>query len=547
MIITRPLIFSWLNTIALAAAYLGIGFALDRIITGEPIGTRELVLVIAGPILAGLFMWAGNAGFPRALTRAESADRDAILRTVIDTPAAATSREWTGRTVSTATDAVERSANYRVTFLGPMIGAMTSPIIATLIIGFMLDWSTALWLMLVLPLIPVLIGGFQRAFSSVSKSYRFASRRLAARYLDAIQGLATLRALGAGRKHGDKLADEAENVRQHVMRMLLGNQLILLVSDAAFSLGMITLAAALAVERTVAGVLTPGQAVALVLISTLLLEPLDRIGQFFYIGMGGIAVKREIKRFVSARDEDERSLAAEKAAKTKAGRSQAPMVAFDRVSFGYREDQLVLDERDWQVRNGEHVAIVGPSGGGKSTLLNLIQGIYQPIAGTVSICGVDTSAADPSWLTAQIGIVAQSTYLFSGTLAHNLRIAAPDATDGELWEALDKANLSEVRDWPLGLDTQVGERGLTLSGGQAQRVAIARALLKDAPLLLLDEPTSQVDPNSEATILEALDRLAQGRTVISITHRTRTARAADRIYEMRGGQLSTVTKDEVAS
>ena len=511
--------------------------------------------LLAAPVLVGVAAWAVMARWPRQLTKVESDARDSMLRSVLATTTVKRGGQWTGRTVSTATDGIERSANYRVVFLGPMIAAMTSPLLVTLVIGFAIDWVAALWLMVALPAIPILIGGFQSAFRRVSSRYRAASRRLVARYLDAIQGLMTLRSLGAGRRVGKSLAAEAENVRAHVMRLLAGNQLVLLVTDAAFSLGMLTLAAGMAIGRSATGNITPGQAVALVLISTLLLEPLDRIGQFFYIGMGGMAAQREIKQFIADNPTTEPSHATSRSRRrnraetprvvTSAGTAPSedelraagqPEVEVADVTFGYT-DTPVLKGLNFTVAPGEHVAIMGPSGGGKSTLLGLIQGLLVPQSGSVALRGTVLSDAYGGWSTAQCATVAQSTYLFTGTLAQNLRIAAPGASEDDLYDALRVANFGEVHDWPDGLATQVGERGLSLSGGQAQRVAIARAVLKDAPILILDEPTSSVDLANERLILDALETLTRDRTVIAVTHRVATALAADRVLELRDGVL----------
>ncbi|WP_142122065.1 ABC transporter ATP-binding protein/permease [Rarobacter faecitabidus] len=551
----RSVLLSFASTVGLALTYLAAGASFDRIRFGNPIDGWPLIGLLAGPVLAGLASWLLMVRWPGQLATLEMGKRDQILRAVLATTGARRSAQWTGKTVSTATDGVERFANYQVTFVGPMIAAMTSPVLVIAIIGFVIDWTSALWLLAAVPVIPLVIGGFQGAFRRVSTKYRAAARRLAGKYLDSIQGLMTLRSLSAGRRAGDQLAHEAENVRRHVMRLLAGNQLVLFVSDAAFSLGMITVAVCLAISRGAHGHITPGAAVALVLLSTLLLEPLDRIGQFFYIGMGGMAAKREIKAFVDDSPAGPvnagrpgHHVAADPA--PPAGPRDGPVIELKGVRAGYESDSDSSDGRrytevlrgiDLRIGQGEHVAIVGPSGGGKSTLLAVIQGIVTPTAGSVLVAGTALDEAYEGWPAQQCAVVAQTTYLFTGSLAHNLRIAAPAASDDDLRAALEAANLGELTGLPEGLETQVGERGLSLSGGQAQRVAIARAILKDAPILLLDEPTSHVDLASERSILDALARLGAGRTVISVTHRARTARAADRLLELRDGRLLPIS------
>jgi ABC-type multidrug transport system fused ATPase/permease subunit len=451
--------------------------------------------------------------------------------------AAERTRERTGRIVSTATDGVERAAAYRATFLAPMIGSLAVPLAVLSIIGFAVDGLSALLLAIALPAIPLTLGAFQAVFRRVSARYRASSRAASAQFLDAIQGLGTLRLLGAGREMGHRLAGAAEDVRRHVMRLLAGNQVVLFIVDSLFSLAFVAAAALLALTRYDAGRISAGEALALVLCSSLLLEPLDRVGQFFYVGMGGLASIREIKALLA-----QPPVITDPAAPGVSAAATRPPVwalEFDRVSFAYNPDVPVLRNVTFAVHLGEQVALIGPSGAGKTTVAALAQAMARPRAGSVRIGGVDTATVPLAWQRSQISVVAQHTYLFTGTVRENLCIADPEASDARLWEALEAADLAGfVRNLPAGLDTQVGERGLALSGGQNQRVAIARAFLKDAPILILDEPTAHVDLASERAILAALSRLGVGRAVLAVSHRPATISSADRVILLRDGITS---------
>ena len=370
----------------------------------------------------------------------------------------------------------------------------------------------------------------------MSNRYRTASRALAAQELDAIQGLSTLSYIGAGKAVGRTLADAAENVRVKVMRYLAGNQMVLLVVDGVFSLGMITGATALAYWRLSDGRFSVGQAVTLVLLSSIMLDPLDRIGQFFYIGMGGIAATREIKRFTS--ETPEVVDPAEHGALAPTVLPLPGEVRIDSVSFGYEADLPILENASLRVAPGEHIAITGTSGAGKSTLSSLIQAHHLPSEGTIFINGVDISQVPLQWVRSQIAVVEQTTYLFSDTLRANILIANPAASDEDILTALRTVGLDDLlARLPEGLDTRVGDKGLALSGGEAQRVALARAFIKDAPILLLDEPTAHVDLESERQILNAIDTVARGRTTITISHRGATIAHADRQVELKEGEL----------
>jgi ATP-binding cassette, subfamily B, bacterial len=213
-------------------------------------------------------------------------------------------------------------------------------------------------------------------------------------------------------------------------------------------------------------------------------------------------------------------------------------VQFEHVKFRYptRQEVSALADFSLDIAPGETIAVVGPSGAGKTTLFQMIQRFYDPESGTIRVDGVALPDADPADVRARIAMVPQETVIFAASARDNLRYGHWDATDEQLWAAADAANASEfLRKLPDGLDTYMGEGGARLSGGQRQRMAIARAILRDAPILLLDEATSALDAESERLVQDALEHLMQGRTTIVIAHRLATVRAADRIIVMDGG------------
>ncbi|MBC8163559.1 MAG: ABC transporter ATP-binding protein [Roseiflexaceae bacterium] len=212
---------------------------------------------------------------------------------------------------------------------------------------------------------------------------------------------------------------------------------------------------------------------------------------------------------------------------------------FEQATFGYDPARPVLHAIDLHVRPGERVAILGPSGAGKSTLLALSARLHDPTAGRVLLDGHDLRNVTLASLRSQIGQVQQETFLFNASVLDNLRYGRADATLAEVEDAVRAANAYEfVSKLPQGYETLVGERGVKLSGGQKQRLAVARALLAQTPVLLLDEPTSAVEPESEALIIEALERLMQGRTTLIVSHRLSLARSADRVIVVSDGQIA---------
>lgn len=214
-------------------------------------------------------------------------------------------------------------------------------------------------------------------------------------------------------------------------------------------------------------------------------------------------------------------------------------ITYDHVAFSYSPETQILKDVSFEVPGGSMYAIVGPSGSGKSTVVNLIPRLYDVSAGSVRIAGVDVRDFDLSYLRSQIGVVTQETYLFNGTILDNLRYANDDATMGQIEEACRIANIHEfISSQPDGYDTQVGNRGLKLSGGEKQRLSLARVILKDPKILILDEATSALDSISENSIQDALEQMMVGRTSIVIAHRLSTILKADKILVVKDGVIA---------
>jgi subfamily B ATP-binding cassette protein MsbA len=222
-------------------------------------------------------------------------------------------------------------------------------------------------------------------------------------------------------------------------------------------------------------------------------------------------------------------------------------VVFENVAFSYNADAQVLRDVSFRIKAGQTVGVVGPTGGGKSTIVSLIPRFYDPTAGKVHIDGVDIRDYKLKGLRNQIGYVLQETVLFRGTVADNIAYGRAGATKKEVMEAAKLANADEfIAKMPHGYDTMVGERGDTLSGGQRQRIGIARAIIRNNPILILDEPTAALDTESEKLVMEALERLMKGRTVITIAHRLSTIRDSDKIIVLKDGVVAEEgTHDEL--
>lgn len=274
------------------------------------------------------------------------------------------------------------------------------------------------------------------------------------------------------------------------------------------------------------GAITPADFMAYLLYVTTLLATIRKIVEFteqFQRGMTGI------ERFFEVIDTEPDIVNPEKPVTMDNLKGN---ITFKNVSFAYADDPdtLILDNLNLEVKQGQSVALVGPSGGGKTTICNLIPRFYDVTSGTLEMDGVDVRALDLKFLRGNIGIVQQDVYLFSGTIFENIAYGKPGATEAEVIEAAKQAGAHDfIMSTINGYQTYVGERGVRLSGGQKQRISIARVFLKNPPILILDEATSALDNESERLVQKSLERLAQNRTVITIAHRLSTIRNADKI------------------
>lgn len=494
---------------------------------GRAIGPGWYVLAAVCALVAAVCSGAGAWFSEWAASTTETRLRRAVVSAVFRGGSVRASAQ-TGRLLAAATTSVEKAAQYRASFLGPITASLTIPLLVLLVMALAVDAVTAGILAVLILLVPLLIGGFQRLVRPVGGAYRRSQAALTSAFLDAIQALETLVYARAAERQAAVLAARGESHRKTLMRMLGVNQLLILVVDAAFSLGVTVAAAVVATMRVTSGDMSVGEGLTVMLLTTLVIGPVDVVGQFFYIGIAGRASQAQIGSLLRSGDSG-----VERASEVPSDTgSRGAAIELDEVSAGWPGGPDVLTGISLRVEPGERVALVGPSGTGKSTLAALIQGHLAPRHGSVRVEGRDP-LTDPEAVRRRIAAVEQRAFLFLGSIADNLRLAAPEADDAQLWDALARAGLGdEVAAMPAGLDTQVGEQGALLSGGQSQRLAIARAWLKDAPVLVLDEPTSQVDLGAEARILEALDQLAAERTVLMIAHRPGAILAADRIVSL---------------
>lgn len=514
------------------ALYWSVGMAVDAMLRGEHLWAGIagwLVLLLVAKLAIG---WLFRAAQYKASSLTKLTVRDLMYQHAIRLGPAVLDRKRTGELVNTAVDGMDWIETFYGVYFVQFVVGIATPVVLCTVIGI-IDWVVGLAVIVSIPLTPLFIGMMTRKFREVSDRYAEVNNRQSAQFLDSLQGMTTLKMFNLGRARGEKIREETEEQRVETMRLLLVNQIMILLVDFGFAFGTTIVLTIVALLRMDAGYLSAGEVIAMVLVSAEFARPLTLIGQFFFAGAVGREFARKIIDFLAEKpgviDPDVPAPAP----------IAAPTLALKDLCFSYTDaGRPAVDRVSLEIRPGETVALVGHSGSGKTTITNLILRTLQPSAGTIALDGRTHDQVPADWIRRHIALVPQDPYLFYGTIADNLRVARPEASDAELAEAARAANIHDfIAGLPGGYDTPVGERGVSLSGGQVQRLAIARALLRDTPIIILDEPTSQIDLETEAVIHEALERLTRAKTVLLIAHRLSTVEKADRIIVMDQGRI----------
>lgn len=416
----------------------------------------------------------------------------------------------------------------------PILTGVIPEIVRAVLLILALAWLNPWLLVFVALTIPIFAWTRGIFFSRVEQwnhEVRLAREKLTGQANEFISAIKLVRGFGQESEISGAMDDASDHYADSRRGQMLVNQTMGYVIFALYS-GINILAVAFGGWLVVKDVLSIGTLMALIGALPAILNPINVFSQVSIQYFLGRESYNSIKELVdSGYVENWRGKRKLKEIK---GR-----VTFEDVSFSYSEDKPpAIDGVSLEIRAGEHVAFVGPSGSGKSSMVNLILGLYAPNNGQISIDGVPQSQLAIRAFRRQCAIVMQDSLLLSGSLVDNLRFGKPDASEHEVIEAAKQANAWEfIRKLPEGLETTVGERGVSLSGGQRQRIAIARALLRDPKVLILDEATSALDYESEAVVQEAIDRLANGRTTITIAHRLSTVRNVDRIIVLDRGKI----------
>ncbi len=401
---------------------------------------------------------------------------------------------------------------------------------AILLAVFPVDWISGLILLFTAPLIPLFMWLIGRGAEDMNQQQWLRLARLSARFLDTLQGLTTLRLLGASRREAAVVEQVSEEYRAATMRVLRVAFLSSVVLEFLSTVS-IAMVAVLIGFRLMWGQMHFLQGFFVLLLAPEYYAPLRGLGGVYHLRMDAIGAAQRMQPVFELQPQAAVD-----------GASQPPAVApalrFDDLHFAYEPGREALRGCSFEAPAGRVTAVVGESGAGKSTLLALLLGLAQAQRGCIEVDGVALESLErQAWLRT-LALVPQRAHVFAASIADNLRLARPDADTQMLRAAARAAGAEDFIDaLPQGFETLLGERGAGLSGGQVQRLALARALLRDAPLLLLDEPTASLDADSQQQVLDALRGAVRGRTVLMVTHRLRTLELADRVVVLESGRV----------
>ena len=529
----------WLALLANVVLFVSVGRLLQSVLTGGATGIdlARTLLVAVVAVAVRLVCQAqatkqGLAASALAKQRVRTLVYDKLVRM------GPSYRETVA--TSEATQLCVEGIEQLEAYFGSYLPQLFYSLIASVTLFFCLAplcTPAAVVLLCCVPLIPISLMAVMKIAKRIMGDYWHSYTDLGALFLESIQGLTTLKVFRADEERHRRMNEEAEKFRKATMRLLTMQLNSVIVMDifafAGAAAGIVVMLNSYAV-----GTVTFAGAFAFVFLAADFFIPLRTLGSFFHTATGGMAAAERMYRIIDA---------PEPACGTQAVTCTSVGIECRNVSYSYDGTRTVLQNADFTARPGGFVGITGASGSGKSTLAGILTGANLSYTGSVTIGGIDLRDISAESLRDTVTYVGFRGFLFAGTVRSNLLMARAGANDDELWEALSRCRIDDFVRRSGGLDAPVSAEGTNLSGGQRQRLAMARALLHDTPVYIFDEATSNIDADSEASIIDAVAELARTKTVVMVSHRLAALRGCDKVYVFEAGRVvQTGTHEELA-
>ena len=501
-----------------------------------------LWMLLAVFLIRAILAWASEKAAFHASAKIKQQLRDKLHRHLLNAGPITLGTEGSGERVNTLVDGIEALENYYARYLPAMSLIVLVPL-SILVFVFPIDWISATVMLVTAPLIPFFMILIGKGTESLNKKQWRKLARMSAHFLDMIQGLTTLKIFNTSKREADLIARISDDYRRSTMSVLRVAFLSSLVLEflATVSIAMV---AVLIGFRLYYGEMDFLLGFFVLLLAPEFYLPLRNMGTHYHARMEAIGAAEQmidiletpILNAADATDSTDKNIN-----DTLSPINKPSNIQFKNISFHYEKGRQALDNFSLEIKAGERIALIGESGAGKSTVANLLLGFIKHNEGNITVNDVDLKHYPIEQWRTQLAWVPQRPYLFHGTIADNIRLGATRVADTDIKKAAELANAAEfIESFTDGYDTLIGEKGEGLSGGQIQRIALARAFLKDAPLLILDEATANLDKTSEELIQQSIKRLSKGKTVIIIAHRLNTIKDADKIVVMNKGRVVEV-------
>lgn len=520
----------WVAMLANVAAISSLGWALACLQVGQ-MAVRDLALV------GGAFAGALAVRFACSCVAARASHRvcagvkvkmrDAVYGKLLELGPSYTQDFSTSEVVQVASEGVDQLEMFFGKYLPQLFYSLLAPLTLFAVVA-PINLVSAVVLLVCVPLIPICIMAVQKVAGKLFKRYWGTYTELGDIFLEDVQGMTMLKINRADGYYQRKMNEAAERFRVVTMRVLTMQLNSIIVMDL-IAYGGAAAGIAVATWQLAAGELGFAGALVIVLLAAEFFIPMRTLGSFFHVAMNGMSASKKIFAILDAPVPPRGT----------ARLPQGPLdVVFEDVGFAYGEGRPVLAGLDLAAPSGGFTGIVGLSGCGKSTAVNLLVHRMRGYAGSIRLGGVELRDVDTAELLARVTLVGNASYLFAGSVADNLRMADPAATEDAMRAVLAQVRILDFFDAHEGLETRVEERGSNLSGGQRQRLALARALLRKSDVYLFDEATSNIDAESEEVIMDVVHELAREHTVLLISHRLSCVAGASTIALMEGGRVA---------